>query len=183
MNPADLLIRAAAPRDAEAIAAIYAPHITEGVASFEMTPPDGAEMLARMQQTTKTHPWLVGEKDGAVIGYAYASAHSARAAYVWSVNVTVYIAPSSQRSGVGWALYATLFESLRRQGFYNAYAGITLPNAGSVGLHEAIGFKLVGIYEAVGYKFGAWRDVGWWHLPLQAKPAGEPPLPLSPALD
>ena len=179
MNPADLIIRPVEPRDAEAIAAIYAPHVSDGVASFEMIPPDAVEMLARMQQTTKTHPWLVCEKDGAVIGYAYAGGHSARAAYVWSVNVTVYIAQSAQRSGVGRALYAALFDLLRRQGFYNAYAGITLPNAGSVGLHEAMGFRLVGIYEAVGYKFGAWRDVGWWHLPLQAKPAGEPPLPES----
>jgi L-amino acid N-acyltransferase YncA len=180
MDPGDPSIRPAETRDAAAIAAIYAPHITEGVASFEMIPPDAAEMLTRMQQTTKSYPWLVCEKDGAVVGYAYAGPHNARAAYVWSVNVTVYIAQRHHRAGVGRTLYTALFARLRQQGFYNAYGGITLPNAGSVGLHEAMGFKLVGVYGAVGYKFGAWRDVGWWHLALQEKPAGDPQPPLPP---
>ncbi len=69
---------------------------------------------------------------------------------------------------------------MKLQGFYNAYGGITLPNAGSVGIHEAMGFRLVGIYQAVGYKFGAWHDVGWWGLELQPKPPS-PPVPLTPA--
>jgi L-amino acid N-acyltransferase YncA len=173
-------VRGAEATDADAIAAIYAPHVTEGVASFEAIAPDAAEMRARISETTRTHPWLVCERDGEVIGYAYAGPHSARAAYVWSVNVTVYIARQHQRGGIGRTLYTALFEQLRRQGFYNAYAGITVPNPGSVGLHEAMGFKRVGFYPAVGYKFGAWRDVGWWELPLQEKPLGAPPPPLLP---
>jgi L-amino acid N-acyltransferase YncA len=174
------LIRPAEARDAAAIADIYAPNITEGVASFEMVAPDAAEMSSRLLEITRTHPWLVCERRGEVVGYAYASSHSTRAAYVWSVNVTVYIARAHHRAGIGRALYTALFAQLRRQGFYNAYGGITLPNAGSVGLHESMGFKLVGIYQQVGYKFGAWRDVGWWHLALQEKPAGDPPQPLPP---
>ena len=169
-------IRPAEARDADAIAAIYAPHVIEGVASFETEPPDAAEMRSRWQATTRTHPWLVYVTDGEVTGYAYASPHNVRAAYVWSVNVTVYIARHHQRKGIGRALYTSLFDVLRRQGFYNAYGGITLPNPGSVGLHEAMGFRLVGVYKAVGYKLGAWRDVGWWHLMLQEKPA-TPPFP------
>ena len=137
-------------------------------------------MSSRLVEISRTHPWLVYEKEGEVAGYAYASSHSARAAYGWSVNVTVYIAREHHRAGIGRALYTALFEQLRRQGFYNAYGGITLPNAGSVGLHEAMGFKLVGIYRKVGYKFGAWRDVGWWQLELQEKPAGDPSPPLLP---
>ena len=176
----DQLIRPAEAKDAEAIAAIYAPHVTSGVASFEAIAPDAAEMRVRIADTTRTHPWLVCEKAGEIIGYAYASNHSARAAYIWSVNVTVYISQAHHRGGVGRTLYTALFELLRRQGFYNAYAGITVPNAGSVGLHEAMGFRLIGMYPEVGFKFGAWRDVGWWHLLLQPKPAGEPAPPLPP---
>jgi phosphinothricin acetyltransferase len=174
------LIREAEMKDAEAIAAIYAPHVTEGVASFEAEAPDAAEMRDRIRDTTLMYPWLVCEKAGEVIGYAYAGPHNSREAYSWSVNVTVYVERSHQRAGVGRALYSALFELLRLQGFFNAYAGVTLPNPGSVRLHESLGFKPVGIYRAVGYKFGAWRDVSWWGLELQEKTSAEPPLPLAP---
>ena len=175
------IIRPVAEGDEEAIAVIYAPNVTDTVISFEVVPPDGAEMRRRVVDITATHPWLVYERDGAVRGYVYASTHSARAAYQWSVNVTAYIDARARRMGVGRALYSSLFALLRRQGFYNAYGGITLPNAGSVGLHEAMGFRFVGNYEKVGYKFGAWHDVGWWGLALQEKPDAEPSAPLTPA--
>ena len=80
--------------------------------------------------------------------------------------------------GVGRGLYASLFAILAAQGFFNAYAGITLPNPGSVALHEAVGFKPIGIYRQVGYKLGAWHDVGWWGLPLKQHSAA-PDAPLS----
>jgi phosphinothricin acetyltransferase len=112
----------------------------------------------------------------------YASRHHERAAYQWSVDVAVYVHAAHQRRGVGRALYQALFSLLRLQGFCVAHAGITLPNAASVGLHESLGFRPVGVFPAVGWKFGAWRDVGWWRLPLQelvATPA--PPLSLAEA--
>ena len=174
------IIRPVAERDEEAIAAIYAPNITDAVISFEVVPPDAAEMRQRIVATTATHPWLVYERGGDVLGYVYASGHNVRAAYQWSVNVTAYIDARARRMGVGRALYTSLFALLRLQGFYNAYGGITLPNAGSVGLHEAMGFRLVGNYQKVGYKFGAWHDVGWWGMELQEKPAA-PSAPLTPA--
>ena len=168
-------------RDAAAVAAIYAPHVVEGVASFETVPPDAAEMAGRIAATTRTHPWLVCEwPDGGVAGYVYAAVHNPRAAYQWSANVTVYIDARYRRKGIGRALYASLFAVLRLQGFYNAYGGITLPNAGSVGLHEATGFRLVGVYKEVGYKFDRWWDVGWWALALQPKPATGLVEPLRP---
>jgi L-amino acid N-acyltransferase YncA len=103
-----------------------------------------------------------------------------RAAYQWSVDVSVYIHAQVRRSGVGRGLYRSLFALLVLQGFYQAYAGITLPNPASVGLHESLGFQPVGVYRAVGYKLGAWHDVGWWQLTLQARvPAPEPPLKTS----
>ena len=171
-------IRLAEERDADAIAAIYAPSITEGVASFELVPPDAAEMARRMAGILPAYPWLVCEHEGRVAGYVYASQHMARAAYQWSANVSAYIDADLHRRGIGRALYTSLFALMRLQGFYNAYGGITLPNPGSVGLHEAIGFRLVGVYRDIGYKMGGWRDVGWWSLELQPKPAAPPATPL-----
>ncbi len=175
------IIRPVEARDAPGIAAIYTPNVTENVISFELEPPDAAEMARRIVSTTATHPWLVCERAGEIAGYVYASSHQTRAAYQWSANVTVYIDARQRRGGVGRALYTSLFALLRLQGFYNAYGGITLPNAGSVGLHEAMGFRLIGVYRQVGYKFGAWHDVGWWGLELQEKPAEPPPAPLTTA--
>ena len=152
-------------RDAAAVAAIYRPYVTDAVTSFEVDPPDAADMAARIEAVLARAPWLVcTDAGGAAIGYAYASRHHERAAYQWSVDVAVYIHAGHHRRGVGRALYETLFALLRLQGFYVAHAGITLPNAASVGLHESLGFAPVGVYPAVGWKFGAWRDVGWWRL-------------------
>lgn len=161
------MIRPATLVDAAQIQAIYAPFVRDTAVSFEVEPPSVAEMQGRIQNTLPQFPWLVCEHQGEVVGYAYATSHSQRAAYLWSVNVSVYIHPGCRRSGVGKALYTSLFEILRRQGFYNAYAGATLPNPASVGLHEAMGFQPVGIYKSVGYKFGSWHSVIWWQLALQ----------------
>jgi phosphinothricin acetyltransferase len=124
-------------------------------------------MRFRIAKVLEEFPWLVCEEDGEILGYVYASRHRERPAYQWSVDVTAYIAERHRRKGVGRALYTSLFELLRLQGFYHAYAGITLPNPGSVGLHEAMGFQPVGVYRAVGFKCGEWHDVGWWQLELQ----------------
>src|SRR5690348_11945801 len=158
-------IRAADPeRDAAACAAIYAPHVTDGYASFEEVAPDAAETARRI---AAAHVWLVAELDGAVVGFASASEHRSRAAYRWAADVTVYVAPPAARRGVGRALYEALLARLRSQGFRSACAGIALPNDASVALHEALGFERVGIYRNIGYKAGAWRDVGWWQLQLE----------------
>ena len=177
--PGKAIIRAVEECDAPEIAAIYAPNVMEGVASFELEPPDSAEMQRRVLATSAQYPWLVCELAGEVIGYVYASNHNPRAAYQWSVNVTVYINARQRRSGIGGALYTSLFALLKLQGFYNAYGGITLPNAGSVGLHESLGFDLIGVYRHVGYKFGRWHDVGWWGLDLQLESLTDPASPLS----
>ena len=174
--PGSAFIRPVREEDAGAVAAIYAPCVTGSAISFEVEPPDTAEMRGRIAATTGTHPFLVCEHGGDVIGYVYASSHSPRTAYQWSTNVTVYIDASIRRAGVARALYTSLFALLRLHGFHNAYAGITLPNAGSVGLHESMGFQPVGVYRQVGYKMGAWHDVGWWGLELQAK-SPAPPAP------
>lgn len=156
------LIRAATTADAAAIQAIYAPVVEHTAISFEETPPSVAEMAARVEATMQDYPYLVAELDGAVAGYAYASQHRTRAAYRTSVDVTVYIAEGARRSGVGRALYGKLLPALAERGFHAAFAGIALPNEGSIALHENMGFTPLGIYHEVGRKFGNWHDVGWW---------------------
>jgi phosphinothricin acetyltransferase len=165
-------IRMARTSDGVQAAAIYRPSVADAATSFEIEPPDGAEMAQRIESVLAAAPWLVcAGADGSLVGYAYAARHRERAAYQWSVDVTVYIRSDHHRRGVGRALYGVLLDLLRLQGFYVAHAGITLPNAGSVGLHETFGFRPVGVYPAVGWKHGAWRDVGWWQLPLRERPA------------
>jgi len=164
-------IRVACPEDAEAILAIYTPIVRETAISFEVEPPTYVEMHERIATTLRRLPWLVCERQGEVLGYVYASPHRARAAYQWSVDVSVYIQAKARRTGMGRALYHALFQLLSLQGFYQCFAGITLPNPASVGLHEALGFQPVGVYQAVGYKLGGWHDVGWWQRALQPRPS------------
>ena len=174
------IIRQATPQDAEEIQAIYEPVVRDSVISFEIDPPSAQEIRKRMAAIQQRFPWLVCEVDGKVAGYVYASPHHERAAYQWSSNISVYIHQDYHRRGIGRALYTSLFALLKLQGFYNLYAGVTLPNEGSVGLHESMGFEPVGTYRNVGYKFGAWHDVGWWALTLRphdAQPAAPFPAP------
>jgi L-amino acid N-acyltransferase YncA len=174
------VIRHADPAaDAAACAEIYAPSVLSGVASFEEEAPDAAEMRRRIEATSERYPWLVDERDGAVAGYAYGTVHRTRRAYRWVVEVTVYVDPRRQRSGVGRQLYEALLPLLARQRLQVAVAGITLPNDASVALHEAVGFQPVGIYRDFGYKFGAWHDVGWWQARL-APVTAAPQEPLGP---
>jgi L-amino acid N-acyltransferase YncA len=174
------VIRLASDDDAPALARIYAPYVEDSCISFEAVAPDAAEMAQRRRAVAPVSPWLVLDLGGDVAGYAYAMRHRERAAYRWAVDVSVYVDGSHHRRGAGAALYRALLAMVRAQGFFVAHAGITLPNAGSVGLHEALGFRLVGVYGDVGWKHGAWRDVGWWRLPLRA-PDGEPAEPRTPA--
>jgi phosphinothricin acetyltransferase len=174
-------IRLAADRDAAAIAAVYRPFVEATIISFETEPPDAHAMRKRIVETMATYPWLVYESNGFVAGYAYATTHRVRAAYRWSVDTAVYVDAAHHRRGIGRGLYASLCAILVRQGFVNAYAGITLPNPASVGLHEAAGFQRVGVYRKVGYKLGAWHDVGWWQLALQEHSA-MPAAPVPPAV-
>ena len=177
------MIRSADPeRDAAACAAIYAPFVCESVVSFEEAMPDTDAFAARIAATQATHPWLVAEVDGRVVGFAYGCPHRERAAYRWAADVSIYLDPAHHRRGIGRALYEELFALLREQRIHVACAGITLPNDASVGLHEKLGFDLVGIYRGIGWKAGAWRDVGWWQLRLlsQLDGATPPPEPLPP---
>jgi phosphinothricin acetyltransferase len=169
------VIRLATANDAPAVNGIYAPIVRDTVISFELQPPSVAEMQQRIVDTLLRWPWLVCEHEGEVLGYTYAGKYRVRAAYQWSVDVSVYIHERARRRGIGRALYSALLKCLVLQGFYNAQAGITLPNVGSVSLHESMGFRTIGVYRKIGYKLGAWHDVGWWQLVLQAHAAAPAP--------
>lgn len=174
-----IALRFATPADGPAIAGIYAPHVADEATSFELVPPDGAEMARRVTELLLRYPYLIAEDDQQVVGYCYGSPHRQRPGYRWSVEVSVYVDPARHRGRVGRALYTALFEILTHQGFVNAFAGITLPNPASVAFHEAMGFKTVGIFREVGYKLGAWHDVAWYARRL-ASPSADPaePIPL-----
>jgi len=170
-DQANLVIRPATVDDAAAIQAIYAPVVERTVISFEEEPPSVAEMADRIAGTLRDHPYLVATRDGVVAGYAYAGPYRSRPAYRWSVDVTVYVDPARHRQGVGHALYAALLPELARRGAHAAFAGIALPNPGSVALHEAMGFVHAGTHREAGRKFGRWIDVGWWQLLFPASNA------------
>jgi phosphinothricin acetyltransferase len=175
-----VILRAATIEDAAGIAAVYAPYVANTVISFELAPPSASEMAERIGRVSAYAPWLLVETDAGVSGYAYLSPHHERAAYQWSADCAVYVASARRRSGLGRALYTTLFALGRLQGLCAVHAGITLPNAPSVGLHEAFGFVPVARYPKVGHKLGAWHDVGWWQLELDPR-EHDPPARRSPA--
>ena len=157
-----LTIRAAdAARDAAACAAIYAPFVTDSLASFELEPPSEREMADRIARYGASHGWLVAELDGDIVGYAYGSPHRTRPAYASSCDVGIYVSADAAGHGVGRALYSKLLPKLAKN-YHAAFAGIVLPNEASVALHEAMGFEHLGTYREVGWKQGAWQDVGWW---------------------
>jgi L-amino acid N-acyltransferase YncA len=165
-----------------ALAEIYRPAVAASAVSFELEPPDAAEMGRRADAVLERSPWIVCEWGDATVGYAYASRHRDRAAYQWAVEVSAYVRADVQRAGVGRALYASLFAVLELQGFRSAFAGITLPNDASVGLHRALGFTRIGTFARIGYKNGTWHDVEWLERAIAPHVIEPPPPTPLPAL-
>jgi L-amino acid N-acyltransferase YncA len=153
-------VRSARDADIPAIAAIYGHAVLHGLASFEVDPPDESEMTRRMRAITDGgFPYLVAEKGGRVLGYAYASLYRTRPAYRNSIENSVYVSPDAHRLGVGKALLAELIAIATGMGFRQMIAVIgDSGNAGSIGLHRALGFTYCGIIHSVGYKHGRWLD-------------------------
>ena len=166
-----MTVRPATPADAAAIAAIYAPEVLNGTASFETVPPTIAEMGVRMARVIDAGwPWLVAEADGAIIGYAYAAQFRDRAAYAATCEHSVYVAAGAHRRGAGTALLGAVFASARTAGFREMIAviGDGTGNLASRRLHAACGFRDAGLLTNVGNKFGRWLDVAYMQRSLQA---------------
>ena len=153
-------IRPAGRRDIAAITRIYEHAVRHGTASFEIEPPDEKEIARRYEALRAgSYPYLVAELGGAIAGYAYAGPYRARPAYHWSVEDSIYIAPQSQRRGIGRALLEQLIVEAEAGGFRQMIAVIgDSANAGSIELHRAAGFRMVGTFDNVGFKFGRWLD-------------------------
>jgi L-amino acid N-acyltransferase YncA len=164
------LIRSATEDDAADLLAIYRPFVEDTAVSFEEVSPTVEDFAARIAKVTAGWRWLVAERDGQCLGYAYASSHRDRSAYRWSVEVSAYVDPRFHRQGVGRALYGRLLDDLTQAGFCHAYSGITLPNDGSIALHRSVGFEPIGTFTSVGWKFGRWHDVAWFQRRLRDAP-------------
>ncbi len=159
-------LRFAAPEDCHSLLAVYSPYVKDTVISFEAAPPSAQEFRDRISATLEQLPWLVCEIDGKVAGYAYASKHRARPAYQWSVDLSVYLDSLYHKRNIATALYSALRDLLTLQGYYNAFAGVAIPNEKSEGFHESFGFRPIGVYRHVGYKFNQWHDVKWYSLDI-----------------
>lgn len=162
-------IRDASAMDARPVRAIYSPAIIGSTISFEYEVPSLEVMRARIDRADARHPWLVATCEGAVVGYAYATTWRAREAYGNTVETAVYVHPQHHRRGVARALMIELLDRLHTQGLHMAIAGVALPNAASVALHESLGFTPVGVFPEVGHKLGTWCDVGFWRLALSER--------------
>jgi phosphinothricin acetyltransferase len=161
------VIRQAIAADAGDIAHIYNHYVRETIVTFEEQPVSIVEMAKRLADTAADSlPWLIAEQDGAITGYARASKWKPRSAYRFSVETTIYLAPDCLGKGVGTTLYQFLVNELKKLGLHAAIGGIALPNAGSVALHEKLGFRKVAHFAEVGFKFDRWIDVAYWQLML-----------------
>jgi L-amino acid N-acyltransferase YncA len=167
----------ASPDDAPGCAAIYRPIVLETAISFEWEPPSADDFRHRIATVGARFPWLVALDDlDAVAGFVHANTHRDSPSYQWSVNTSAFIREDRRGRGLGKALYRELHRRLAALGYVQAFAGVALPNAASVALHEAVGYRQLGVYEKVGFKHGQWRDVAWFQKTLQEPPTA----PLAP---
>lgn len=170
-----ICVRAAMPQDAEQLLEIYTPFVISedcsvSNVSFELTAPSLAEFRQRIVDISSKYPYLVGEKDGQILGYVYCHTYRERLAYQWSVEVTIYLAPAGQGKGLGRLLYETMEKLLCLQGVTMAYSCITVGNDHSIKMHEAVGYRLIGTFTNSGYKNGQWLDTVWLEKQLQPCP-------------
>jgi phosphinothricin acetyltransferase len=164
----EIIIRAAGPNDIAVITRIYADAVAHGTASFELEPPDQAEMTRRFETLVDDgYPYLVAELSGAIAGYAYAGPYRARPAYQWTVEDSIYVAPEFHRRGIGLVLLKALIAESERRGFRQMIAVVgDSAQTASIGVHTAAGFAPVGTFRAIGFKHGKWLDTPLMQLAL-----------------
>ena len=168
-------IRLVSVSDAPRLLEIYAPFVTDTVITFEYEVPSLKEFEERIRSVSAEYPYLVYEENGVVGGYAYAHRMKMRAAYQWTAELSVYLAPEFQKKGVGTLLYQKLLELLKLQNICGFYALVTSPNLPSERLHEKLGFSFAGTYHRSGFKLGKWCDVSIYEMLIPVK-EGTPDL-------
>jgi L-amino acid N-acyltransferase YncA len=162
-------IRPAKINDALSISEIYNYYVANSVISFEEEAVSESEMQHRISEVNSSSlPWLVADNNSEILGYAYATRWKARAAYRYSVEITIYLHNKFTGKGLGSKLYSSLFEALQDSGVNAVIGGVALPNPASVALHEKFGMEKVAHFKKVGYKFGQWVDVAYWQKELNA---------------
>ena len=178
-----LQIRVATKEDAEALLAIYAPYVEKTAITFEYEVPSIEEFRCRIQETLKKYPYLVAEKNGKIVGYAYAGAFHARPAYDWAVETSIYVSELQKGEGIGKAMYKALEEQLSRQHILNLNACIAYPpvpdphlNRDSVDFHQHLGYRMVGRFFSCGYKFHRWYDMVWMEKLIGPHETNQPPV-------
>lgn len=147
--------------DSLQILAIYSQYINTPV-TFENVLPGETEFEQRIADIASFYPYLIAEEDNKIIAYAYAHRHMERDAYQWNAELSVYIDNAFHNKGLGTKLYAMLMRILKLQGIKTVYAGVTMPNPSSQGLHKSMGFTALGTYHNAGYKNSKWHDVIWY---------------------
>ena len=157
----DIKVRLAGTGDVPQLLKIYEQYIDTPI-TFEYTLPTRQDFTKRILSLTKDYPYLVCEKQGRLVGYAYAHRHMEREAYQWNVELSIYLGWPYTSQGIGKRLYCALIELLEKQGVKNVYGGVTLPNVKSEKLHLGLGFSCLGVYRRTGFKCGQWRDVAWF---------------------
>ena len=179
----NISIRTAQVSDAESVLAVYAPYVRNTAITFEYEVPTLDEFRTRIEGTLKKYPYLVAESGGRILGYAYAGTFKPRAAYDWSVELSIYLAPEAQSKGIGRKLYAALEDALRRMGILNLYACIAYPEIedeyltkASEGFHAHLGFVKVGEFHRCGFKFGRWYNMIWMEKTIGEGSANQMPV-------
>lgn len=172
MQQPQLELRLATLADAEALCAIYAPYVRDTSISFEYEPPDAEEFSARMQAILAEYPYLVCQRNGEPVGYAYAHRMFARAAYAWNAELSVYVRDDCCGMRIGKRLCGAVVELLRQQGVLRVYSNITVPNEPSERMHRALGFACCYELAGAGYKHGCWHSTR-----LYGKALGELTVP------
>ncbi|MFC0308366.1 GNAT family N-acetyltransferase [Gallibacterium trehalosifermentans] len=189
-NHSDIIIRVATLEDVPAILAIYAPYVEKTAITFEYDVPSLAEFQARMKKTLTKYPYIVAEKSGEIVGYAYTSAFVGRAAYNWAVETTIYLQETQTKSGLGKKLYTVIENISKAQHIYNLNACIGYPEKedqyltkNSADFHRHLGYRLVGEFHKCGYKFGTWYNMVWMEKLLGQHSENPEPVIWFPQLD
>ncbi|WP_334330424.1 GNAT family N-acetyltransferase [Companilactobacillus sp. HBUAS59699] len=159
-------IRSARVSDAQTLLNIYSPYVLDTTITFENDVPTIEEFAERIETISEKYPYLVAEKDGKILGYAYASAYNVRSAYQWTAETSIYVDGDAKGEGIGKLLYQKLETYLTEQGVVNLLACITEDNQGSVKFHEKLGYDYIGKFKKVGFKFGRWLDIVWMQKTL-----------------